>query len=83
MTVITDIVEQLLSDGYWISINCAPADPAKLHEPLSRAYMADAFTPPSGKDGLQSLVATGRGQSLDEAVQNLVTELNENTTLIT
>jgi len=74
--MITEIVEQLLGDGYWISINCAPADPAKVHEVNSRSYMADAFTPPSGKDGGQSLVATGRGQSVTDALQNLLLDLD-------
>lgn len=77
--MITEIVEQLLGDGYWISINCAPADPAKVHEVNSSNYMADAFTPPSGKDGMQSLVATGRGQSITEAVQNLLVDFENKT----
>jgi len=80
--MITEIVEQLLGDGYWISINCAPADPAKIHEVNSRSYMADAFTPP-GKSGQQSLVATGRGQSITEAMQNLLVDLNAKTQLVT
>ncbi len=76
--MITEIVDQLLGDGYWISINCAPADPAKIHEVNSRSYMADAFTPP-GKAGAQSLVGTGRGQTITEAVQNLLVDIESKT----
>lgn len=77
--MITEIVEQLLGDGYWLSINCAPADPAKIHEVNSRSYMADVWTPPSGKDGGQSLIATGRGDSITQALQNLLLDLEKKT----
>lgn len=72
---VDEVVDQLLRDGYWVGINCAPPSPAKIHEPVLNSYLVQAWTPPSGKDGGQSLVAQGEGGTLQEAARNLLRKL--------